>query len=174
MPRSLKLYYVWLVASGAVALLVTSYSFSSHAGFMLGMRPEIGKGIPMGQSEKEIQALAGLAFWIILSLFASALPVRMPRGTVVSVNTAPIVAAMVLGGPVAAGWVAVLGTTELRELRGRIPWYGTLVNHAGVALPAIMGGLVADVFRSGHPDPLGIFVATMAGASVFFALNVMI
>ena len=173
MPRSLKLYCMWLVAASAVALLVTSYSYSSQAGFYLGMRPEIGKGIPLAQPDN-VQVLAGLLFWTVLSLFASALPVRMPRGTVVSVNTAPIVAAMVLGGPVAAGWVAVLGTTELRELRGRIPWYGTLVNHAGVALPAIMGGLVADVFRSGHPDPLGIFVATMAGASVFFALNVMI
>ena len=174
MPRSLKLYYVWLVASGAVALLVTSYSFSSHAGFMLGMRPEIGKGIPMGQSEKEIQALAGLLFWTVLSLFASALPVRMPRGTVVSVNTAPIVAAMVLGGPVAAGWVAALGTTELRELRGRIPWYGTLVNHAGIVLPATIGGLIAEFLRSSDTDPMRIFLATMAGASVFFALNVMI
>src|SRR6266545_2579907 len=174
MPRSLKLYYVWLVASGAVALLVTSYSFSSHAGFMLGMRPEIGKGIPMGQSEKEIQALAGLLFWTVLSLFASALPVRMPRGTVVSVNTAPIVAAMVLGGPVAAGWVAALGTTELRELRGRIPWYGTLLNHAGIVLPATIGGLIAEFLRSSDTDPMRIFLATMAGASVFFALNVMI
>jgi putative nucleotidyltransferase with HDIG domain len=97
----------------------------------------------------------------------------MPRGTVVSVNTAPIVAAMVLGGPVAAGWVALLGTTELRELRGRIPWYGTLVNHAGVALPATLGSLVADVLGAGDSDLLRSFLATMAGASVFFALNVM-
>ena len=33
-------------------------------------------------------------------------------------------------------WVAMIGTTELRELRGRIPWYGTLANHAGLMLPA--------------------------------------
>ena len=26
---------------------------------------------------------------------------------------------------------ALLGTTELREIRGRVPWYGTLANHAG-------------------------------------------
>jgi putative nucleotidyltransferase with HDIG domain len=173
MPRSLKLYYVWLVASGAVALLVTSYSFSSQAGFVLGMRSYIGSGIPLDQPGT-VQVLVGLAFWTIVSLFASALPVRMPRGTVVSVNTAPIVAAMVLGGPVAAGWVAALGTTELRELRGRIPWYGTLVNHAGIVLPATIGGIIAEILGVGNLDPLRSFVATMTGASVFFALNVAI
>jgi putative nucleotidyltransferase with HDIG domain len=172
MPRSLKLYCIWLVTSCAVALVVTSYSFSSAPGFVLGMRPEIGAGIPVGSGSDAVHVLAGLAFWTIVSLFASALPVRMPRGTVVSVNTAPIVAAMVLGGPVAAGWVAFLGTTEFRELRGRIPWYGTLVNHAGIALPAILGGLVAEIFGVGNSDPLHALVATMAGASVFFALNV--
>ena len=39
-----------------------------------------------------------------------------------------------------AGWVAVIGTTEVRELRGRIPWYGTLVNHAGIVLPIDLAG----------------------------------
>jgi putative nucleotidyltransferase with HDIG domain len=174
MPRSLKLYCIWLVTTCAVALLVTSYSFSMRPELVLGMHREIGGGIPFGESQP-LSTLAGLAFWTILSLFASALPVRMPRGTVVSVNTAPIVAAMVLGGPVAAGWVALLGTTEVRELRGRIPWYGTLVNHAGVALPATVGGLVAEVLGAGAtPDQLRSFLATMAGASVFFALNVTI
>ena len=55
---------------------------------------------------------------------------------------APIVAAMSLGGPAVAGWVAAIGTTEMRELRGRIPWYGSLANHAGLTLPAIVGGVV--------------------------------
>ena len=41
-----------------------------------------------------------------------------------------VLAAMTLGGPAVAGWVAAIGTTEMRELRGRIPWYGTLANHA--------------------------------------------
>ena len=55
---------------------------------------------------------------------------------------APIVAAIVLGGPAVGGWVAALGTTEMRELRGRIPWYGSLANHAGLTLPAIVAGVV--------------------------------
>ena len=50
-----------------------------------------------------------------------------------------IVAAMVLGGPIAGGWVAFLASFERRELR-EMPWYGALANHAGLALAAIVGG----------------------------------
>ncbi len=70
----------------------------------------------------------------------SALPVKMPRGTLVSVSIAPILASIDLGGPAVGVWVAAIGSTELRELRGRIPWYGTLSNHAGLVLPAAIGG----------------------------------
>ena len=59
----------------------------------------------------------------------------------VAVSMAPVIVAMNLGGPAAVAWVALIGCTEMRELRGRIPWYGTLANHAGIALPAIAGAL---------------------------------
>src|SRR5206468_12604948 len=102
---------------------------------------------PSQQDQSDLQVIIGLSFWIVVTLFAGALPVRMPQGTMVSVALAPIVAAMALGGPVAAGWVALIGTTEVRELRGRIPWYGTAANHAGVVLPAVAGGLLAELVR---------------------------
>ena len=54
---------------------------------------------------------------------------------------------MALGGPVAAGWVALLGTTEIREVRGDVPWYGTAANHAGMVLPAILGGVLSEGAR---------------------------
>jgi putative nucleotidyltransferase with HDIG domain len=115
--------------------------------------------------------LLGVVFWTVITLFASALPVRMPFGTLVSVAIAPIVAAMALGGPVAAGWVALLGTTELRELRGRVPWYGTLANHASIVLPAVLGGLVFEAVAGSQPGPPRSFLATMAGAVTLFVLN---
>ena len=59
---------------------------------------------------------------------------------------------MALGGPVAAGWVALIGTTEVREIRGRVPWYGTAANHAGVVLPAVLGGIVADRILGTSPS----------------------
>src|SRR5690349_968121 len=148
MTRSLKLLIAGLVGTSALALLLTSFVFSADPDRILGVRraiaPEIGDltSTPWGVP-------AGIAFWTVLTLLASALPVRMPYGTLVSVAIAPIVATMALGGPVAAGWVALLGTTEVRELRGRIPWYGTLANHASIVLPAVLGGVVFE-YVAGH------------------------
>jgi hypothetical protein len=159
-----------------VALVATSFAFALNASpdnYVFGIRKAIAlpfQDIPLG-------VFAGLTFWVVITVFASALPVRMPRGTIVSVSIAPIVAAMALGGPVAAGWVAALGTTEMRELRGRIPWYGTLFNHAGLVLPALTAGWLFELiaFQNGIARvdwPFYTFVATVLGAAVFFTLNV--
>jgi putative nucleotidyltransferase with HDIG domain len=91
---------------------------------------------------------------------------------------APIVASIALGGPAVAGWVAAIGTTEVRELRGRIPWYGTLANHAGATLPAVVGGVVyvaaISVFDPARGNSAVDFTATILAATVFFALNTVI
>jgi putative nucleotidyltransferase with HDIG domain len=86
----------------------------------------------------------GLLFWFLVVLVASAVPVRLPSGPLVTVAGAPLLAATVLGGPVAAAVVAALGTTELREIRGLVPWrrsgvpwYGTLYNHASIVIATI-------------------------------------
>ena len=115
MPRNLKLYITGLVAASAFALLAASLVFPGVSGWAFGIRPSIGPGLV---ADPGLDALFGVAFWTLLTLLASALPVQIPRGSVVSVSIATIVATMALGGPVAAGWVALIGTTELRELRG--------------------------------------------------------
>jgi putative nucleotidyltransferase with HDIG domain len=107
-----------------------------------------------------------------MTAMASALPVQMPRGSIVSVAIAPIIVSMNLGGPAVAGWVALIGTTELRELRGRIPWYGTLSNHSGVVLPAVLGGFAVELVRKASTELPIDFVATIVGAVVFYGLNV--
>jgi putative nucleotidyltransferase with HDIG domain len=170
MSRSLKLFITGLVSISAVALVLTSFVYASLPDRILGMRPEIA--IQRGTDSATVPAvLAGAGMWLVITLFAGALPVRMPHGTQVSVSIAPIVASMTLGGPVAAGWVALIGTFEARELRGRVPWYGTLANHAGVVLPAVTGALAYEVIRGDRSDPLVTFAATMAGAILFFVLN---
>jgi putative nucleotidyltransferase with HDIG domain len=175
MSRSLKLYIAWLVSFSAVALLLTSYLFAQFAQtetgptYVLGIRDDIALDWTLSP---EVNVLLGLAFWIVITLFAGALPVRMPRGTLVSVSIAPVITAMVLGGPVAAGWVALIGTTELREARGQVPWYGTAANHAGMVLPAVLGGLVFELLGAPLGSAPAAFLATMAGATVVFAANV--
>jgi putative nucleotidyltransferase with HDIG domain len=135
-------------------------------------------GVPTGASSP-FEIYGGIAFWIVLTLVASAVPVQLPRGSHQAVSMAPVVAAMSLGGPAVAGWVAAIGTTEVREVRGVIPWYGSLANHAGVTLPAIAGGVVQlaalkALSGSGEPTLIANFTATMIGAVVLYALNVAI
>ena len=161
MPRSLKIYIAGLVAVSAVALAVTS--------LVIPVDPRIGPGL---FASPQLDTLAGIAFWTLMTLLASAFPVQMPRGSIINTSIATLVAAMSLGGPTAAGWVALLGTSEVRELSGRVPWYGTLANHAGLMLPAIVGGAVTSALAGAVASPFVSFVAAMAGASVFFALNV--
>ena len=171
MPRNLKLYITGLVAASAFALLAASLVFPGVSGWAFGIRPSIGPGLV---ADPGLDALFGVAFWTLLTLLASALPVQIPRGSVVSVSIATIVATMALGGPVAAGWVALIGTTELRELRGRIPWYGTAVNHSVLVLPAILGGLALYAIDGGSDSVAIGFVATMVGATVFHVANVIL
>src|SRR6188768_3023517 len=116
MPRSLKLLIFGVVAASAVALVAATLLFPLTPGIAL---PNPGTGITASQQE----LLLGVAFWTLLTLVASALPVQMPRGSRQAVSFATIVAATVLGGPTAGGWVAAIGSTELRELRGEVPWY---------------------------------------------------
>jgi putative nucleotidyltransferase with HDIG domain len=177
MTRTLRLYVTTLVVIGAIALPAAGVLLSSVAKWNLGLAPDISID-PNNHGQADL--ILGVAFWVVVALFASALPVRMPRGSLVSVSIAPIVAATVLGGPFAGGVVAAIGTTEVRELRGRIPWYGTLFNHAGLVIPAILGGFVMELSGVRGPDlflrqdVLRAVFATMLGAMVLFGTNALI
>ncbi len=137
------------VMAAACALLLASTALAP-------LRPEV-----LGHN--------GLLFWTVLTILASALPVRMGQRTFVSVSMAPILAAGSLGGPLAAGVVAAIGSTEWRELRGRIPWYGTLYNHAALIIPAIGGAWLYELLAGGkvQADPRSLLAAVGAGAAYF-------
>lgn len=171
MPRALRIYIAGVVTLSALALGVATFVFPAN--------PRIALGLNVGESQT-IQILFGVAFWTLLTLIASALPVTLPRGTQQAVSMAPLLAAVVLGGPAVGGWVAALGSTEMRELRGRIPWYGTLANHAGIVLPAIAAGVVRLMVVEGAAR-MGLsalsalvidFVATLLAALAFTSLNI--
>jgi putative nucleotidyltransferase with HDIG domain len=167
MPTTLKLAITTLVAAGAIALVVT--------GFVFPVDHRLGIEIDNVPGVSTAELAAGLLFWILATLLASALPVQMPGGIMVTVSIAPIIAATSLGGPFAGALVALVGTTELRELRGRVPWYGSLANHAGLVLSAVACGLVLGWIRSATgPGLAADFAATVLGAFGYFALNLVI
>jgi putative nucleotidyltransferase with HDIG domain len=117
--------------------------------------------------------LLGVAFWTGLCLIGSSLAVRLPGGNLVDVSFAPIVAAMNLGGPAAAGLVSLFGAIQKRELEGKVPWYGLVANHSGILLPALLGAgaLQLSPFRS---SAIVDFIATFVGATVCFSSNTVI
>ena len=95
----------------------------------------------VGPSTQMSRSSLGVAFWIVLDpcrvRSARPPPARHATG---GRDGARAGRDHVLGGPAVGGWVAALGTTEMRELRGRIPWYGTLANHAGHCSARHRGG----------------------------------
>jgi HD domain/MASE9 len=126
---------------------------------------------PVGESiDGPIRGFPGLAFWIALTLLATAAPIHVPRGPYVSLYSAPILAVAVLGGPTAAALVAVLGTFELRELRREVPWWGVLFNHTFLVIPAVLAGMVL-VGVGSSVSTVGTLLGVLIAGTVFFALN---
>jgi HD domain len=163
MPRSLKLYVATVVVVGAVALVAATFVFPPKSTIAI---PIVG-----GDPPEPFEYVIGIAYWIALTLIGSAFPVQLPRGTQQAVAIAPIMGALFLGGPGVAAWVAAVGTTELREIRGRVPWYGTLANHAALVVPAVLAGVVREgLLPFGHGTAWD-FASAMASASIFIVAN---
>ena len=125
----------------------------------------------------DLGGTVGLLFWVALTLTGGALPVRLPQGTVVSVSAAPVIASIVLGGPFAGAIVAAIGTTDSREVRGEVPWYGTLFNHAAVVVAVVVGAAVYELIRAASASaapPLAEIISfggLLLGSGVFYILN---
>ncbi len=124
----------------------------------------------------DIGGWGGVAFWIGLTLIASLFPIRLPAGSSVSVGSAPVLSTIVLGGPVAAGIVAIFGTFDTGEIRGRLPWYGTLSNHAQIAVPAVLSAMLYEGALNaadgmGLPPGVAGFAAMIVAGLVYHALN---
>jgi putative nucleotidyltransferase with HDIG domain len=125
----------------------------------------------------EMGGWPGVAFWIVLTLLGAAMPVRLPQGTVASVSAAPIMAAVALGGPFAAALVTAIGTTDPREARGQVPWYGTVYNHAALVVSVVVGAvayeLVQDATAGADPVIVGLarFGGLILAATIFYVLG---
>jgi putative nucleotidyltransferase with HDIG domain len=163
MPRSLRVYVTVVVAIGVIALVAATVVFPPKPGISISV-----DGFGSGTS---VALALGIAYWPILTLIGSAFPVQLPRGTQQAVAIAPIMGSLFLGGPAVAGWVAAIGTTEIRELRGKVPWYGSLTNHAVLVVPAVLAGVLRELLLGMGAGTAWDFLTAMGAATLFISVN---
>lgn len=120
------------------ALVVAVLALAGLMALAVAMLP-IRSG--MGGGAHPPSVLAGIGFWVVLTLSADR-PTIPAGGLRFSAGYAPMLTAAALGGPFVGGVVALLGATELRELRRELPWYAVVGNHVGLALPNVVAGLL--------------------------------
>jgi len=117
-----------------------------------------------------------VVFWIAVTLIASAQPVYLPRGVNVSVNSAPLIAAIfdsLLPRPFAPLWIALIGTLQLRDIRREIPLYGTLYNRATFVL-AVFAAWIAVQATGGTitgSDPFSLLPQLVAAGVAYSIVN---
>jgi len=156
------------------AIIVLGAALLALVTLLVPVDPEIGA--PWSGLSPASAVLLGTLFWGGLTLLMSSVSAELPEGTRLVWMLAPMVATMSLGGPCVAGWVAALATTEPRELRGGVPWYGVLNNHAAFVISAVLGAATMSVGRSMAPAlspgrPPVDLLATLAGGVVFESSN---
>ena len=155
------------MGAAAIALLATGLVVSIDPRIALQFDADVG-------STSSAEIMAGLAFWTIVTLVASALPIQISDGVQFAVSTAPLMAATLLGGPTAGALVALVGSTDVREIRGQVAWYGTLANHAAIVLPAIIGGFVIRALVGPGDSLARELGASLFGALAYFLLNLLL
>ena len=168
MPRSLKLYITGVVSSQRYCARGRDFCVSRRSPHRVRRHRTRSR-----RRARNSRSWLGVAFWTFLTLVASALPV--------SCRAAPSRRSRWRRSwrrwrwaAAVGGWLPLIGSTEVRELRGRIPWYGTLANHAGLVLPASLAGVVR---WSSEADPAARDVIVEihgddGRCGVFFVLNV--
>ncbi|MGI8402487.1 MAG: HD-GYP domain-containing protein [Gemmatimonadaceae bacterium] len=120
--------------------------------------------------------LGRIFFWVVITLVAAALPVRLPGGVFATIATAPVLAAIFdssLPNPFACCWVAFLGTFEPRDIRRELPWFGTLYNRFDWVLATLAGWAVLTLTQPfvKPDDPLGITAQIALVGTAFAGVN---
>lgn len=123
--------------------------------------------------------LVRIGFWIAVTVLSAALPIKLPGGVLASTTTTPIIAAVfdsALPNPVALCWIALVGTTDIRDLRRQTAFWpiGTLYNHFAYVLGAFAAWAAVQAIATtpGAPDePVQVFLQILSAGLAFSAVN---
>lgn len=176
-PRRTVLLAAFTAATIVAGLLALG---ASTAVLLLSPDISLRPAIAIPGLDPAIAGVAGVAVWIVFALAGGLRMLRDPGAHATLTFHLPfITAALLLGGPVAGAWVAVLGTIDRRELR-EAPWYGVLANRAVLALSALAGGLAMEATlgatrATGLGDGLVAWlVAAIAGTAVLALVSALL
>jgi len=125
--------------------------------------------LPLPFLSPQIQILAGLVFWVGLTAFAAFNTINLSGKTGWSTSLAPQIAATFLGGPI-AGMIAVLGSVDPQEWRGKVHWYMVLGNLANGVL-AVCAASVPFLVAGTQSSPLIKFGLMLIGAAAYITVN---
>jgi diguanylate cyclase (GGDEF)-like protein len=159
--------YTYTGATIAFAAALLAWT-STVAPPLSSIDPHLGEGTILAGPT------GGLLLWLGYGLLGSLRILRAPGGTLMTFHMPFIGAAMILGGPTAGAWVALLSTIERRELESQ-PWYGILFNHAALVLGAILGGVTAQATAALLGPGTGAttaLIAALAGTAVLALVSI--
>ena len=167
MPRLLKVYIAGVVALGAFALVAATLVIPVDPQIAITFG-ELGAARPR-PTQGEI--LAGIAFWIAINLVAARFRSRSLTALRLTSATPRRLRRCSSADQRSADGSRCSGTTEVRELRGEVPWYGILTNHACIVIPAIVAGVVFEALPFADAGFLAFLGQAMIAGAVFYGIN---
>ncbi len=118
-------------------------------------------------------AAAGLGLWIIVCLGTSTQGTRGSGQVPLVFSTGPVVAAGLLGGPAAGAWVALIGSVQIRELRGAVSRSEVLGGHGLRALSGTAAAVAMLLVRVFDVQPIQLrdLIAILLGTIVMVVME---
>ncbi|MGZ4108880.1 MAG: sensor histidine kinase [Actinomycetota bacterium] len=119
-------------------------------------------------------AVPSIVLWIALVAIVDLLPIPAWGGLVVSLSFPILVAASLVYPPAIAGAVALLGSSDVRELRRELRPLKALFIRAQMALAVIIGSALFHAFASMRSAVLLVVVAATAATIACYVVNAVI
>jgi signal transduction histidine kinase len=114
-----------------------------------------------------------LAFWAVLILSLNLFPISVGESTF-TLDMPLLLCVALLYPPDVAAFVALLGSLDVREIKGRVSVYRAFFNRAQVSLGVFGSGAVFHAFAPGLEPWTAAIIPTLSAVAVAHTANVLI